>query len=132
YYAERFRGNDELADRSRKRIESANKVADLLVGWSQMALGHEPHYKDLRRFLDNDFRADLQNLSLYWWFGQISTAYDAQANQEFIVRLGQYLLERGYFKAQQLPQLYRIAMENDRKTLLLIVQRLVASKLGLP
>ncbi len=132
FYVERFRGNDDLAGLTERRFQAADQLADLFVGWSQMELGREPGYDQLRRFLDVDFRRDLKNVGSYVWAGQLAGNYKTNANEEFTVRFGQYLLERGYFKVGEMPVLFRDASDNDTPAMLRRIQRLVARKMGMP
>jgi len=132
FYVERFRGNDDLAGMTERRFKAADRLADLFVGWSRMELGREPGYGKLRQFLDVDFRHDLKNLSVYWWEGQLASDYKTNADEEFVVRYGQYLFERGYFTVGEIPALFRGASGDDPKPLLHQLQRLVARKMGVP
>ncbi len=131
FYVERFRGNDDLAGMTEQRFRAADRLADLFLGWSQMELGREPGYDKLRRFLDMDFRRDLKNVGEYWWEGQLVNNYKTNAGEEFTVRFGQYLLERGYFKLGETPELFRDASANDSQAMMRRIQRLVAEKMGL-
>jgi hypothetical protein len=130
FYMERFRGNDDLAGMTERRFKAAERLADLIVGWSRMELGREPGYGKLRQFLDVDFRHDLKNLSAYWWEGQLASGYKTNASEEFIVRFGQYLFERRYFTIGEIPGLFRDASGDDPQALLCRIQRLVARKMG--
>jgi len=132
FYVERFRGNDDLAGMSEQRFKAAERLADLIVGWSQMELGREPGYDKLRQFLDVDLRRDLKNLGAYCWEGQLASGYKTNADEEFTVRFGQYLLERGYFTIGEIPALFRDVSGNDPQALLDQIQRLVARKMGVP
>jgi len=129
-YAERFRGNDDLAGMAERRLKAADQLTDLLIGWSKLELGHEAGYPRLRHFLDVDFRRDLKNASAYWAEAQFIDLYQTNADQEFIARFGQYLLERGYFQVGELPSLSRMLGENDNHSLYLLAQSLIARKLG--
>ena len=133
FYVERFRGNDDLAGMTEQRFKAADRLADLFIGWSRMELGRERGYDKLRQFLDVDFRRDLKNLSAYWWEGQLASGYKTNADEEFIVRFGQYLFERGYFKIGEIPGLLRnVTGGDDSQALLRPIQRLVARKMGVP
>ncbi len=132
FYVERFRGNDDLAGMTERRFQAADRLADLIVGWSQMELGREPGYDKLRQFLDVDFRRDLKNLGAYWWEGQLAGGYKTNASEEFVVRFGQYLFERGYFTIGEIPGLFREMSGDDPQALLRRIQRLVARKMGVP
>jgi hypothetical protein len=132
YYAERFRGNDDLAGMAERRFQAADRLADLMVGWSEMELGREPGYGKLRRYLDADFRRDLKNVGAYWWEGQLTDNYKTNSSEEFVARFGQYLFERGYFRMGDVPGLYRAVSGDDSPALLRRIQRLVADKMEVP
>ena len=132
FYVERFRGNDDLAGMTERRLKAADQLADLFVGWSKMELSHEPGYAKLHQFLDVDFRRDLKNFSAYWLSGQLVSAYQTNADEEFTVRFAQYLLEHGYFTVEEMPGLFKDAAGNDSLAIFRRVQRLVARKMGVP
>jgi hypothetical protein len=131
FYVERFRGNDDLAAQTEHKIRAADQLTDLVIGWSQVELGREAHYQDLRRFLDVDFRRDLKNLSLYSWIGGVASSYKPEASEEFIVRFGQYLAEHGYLKLEDAPNLFKIGQTGGDLKLDLLIQKFVAKKLGI-
>jgi len=132
FYSERFRGNDDLAAQTAKGFQAADQITDLVIGWTRTEFGRERGYKKLRKFLDEDFRRDLKNAGLYLWVEQVSALSDTNAPQEFAVRFGQYLLERGYLKPSDAPQVYLAAGDSgDGFTMLNLVQRLVTDKLGI-
>jgi hypothetical protein len=130
FYEERFRGNDDLAGIAAQRAQAADQLADLLLGWSRRELGREPGYRKLRQFLDVDFRRDLKNLGAYRWEAQVVGNYITNADEEFMVRFGQYLCERGYFQVEELPGLFRDMNGGDSSALWRRIQRLVARKMG--
>ena len=132
FYEERFRGNDDLVGMSEQRSKAADRLGDLILGWSQMELGRKPGYDKLRRFLNVDFRRDLKNFSTYWWAGQLAGDYKTNASEECNVRFGQYLQERGYFTAGELPEILGSAISDDPKMLLTWSRRLLARKMGVP
>ena len=132
FYVERFRGNDDLAARARERLAAADQLADLVLGWSRVEFGREPGYKNLRCFLDTEFRQDLKNLTLYSWAGEISSAYHHEAGEEFIVRFGQYLSERGYLKVEDAAGLVQLVADGEAAPVLRLVQKFLAEKLGVP
>lgn len=130
FYLERFRGNDDLAAQTTKRLAVADQLADLALGWSRAEFRHEPRYQNLRLFFDGDFRRDLKNLSLYQWAGDISSSYKPEATEEFIVRFGQYLVERGYLKVEDAPGLVQTFLSDDSGRACLLLQAFLAEKLG--
>lgn len=132
FYVERFRGNDDLAANVARRYQAADQITDLAIGWSKSEFGHERGYKKLRQFLDRDFRNDLKNGGLYFWTGEISGLSDTNAAEEFTVRFGQYLVERGYLKLSDAPAVYAILQNGDAAAMLGLVRRVVAGKMGIP
>ena len=152
FYVERFRGTDDLAGIIERRIKAADQFADIFVGWSRMELRRKPNYEKLRHFLDVDFRRDLRNLTLYCWENQLVSDYktndlegkpgtdwlalysNSSVTEEFAVRFGQYLFERGYFRVGELPPLCRALLgdEMDAQAVRLGIQRVVARKMDVP
>ncbi len=130
FYLERFRGNDDLAAEATNRLAAADQLADFVLGWSRAEFRHEPRYQNLRRFLDGDFRRDLKNLSLYLWAGDVSSLCKPEATEEFIVRFGQYLIERGYLKPEDALALVPTFSGDDSGRACLLLQALLAEKLG--
>lgn len=128
FYLERFRGNDDLVARTTRQFAAADKVTDLIIGWTRTEFGRERGYKKLRNFLDEDFRHDLKNAGLYFWIGEISDLTDTNAPEEFMARFGQYLLERGCLRLSDVPELYT----SDGYSALSLIQRLAAEKMGIP
>jgi hypothetical protein len=131
-YVERFRGNDNLVSQINQATTAADQLVDLIEGWTRTELARQAKYKDLRQFLTQDVRQDLKNLSLYCWAGSLSSRYKTETENEFVMRVGQYLVERDYFRAADLPQVLRASQANDPKALMLLVRRLVARKLSVP
>ena len=77
-----------------------------------------------------DFRHDLKNLSSYWREGALVNSYKTNASEEFAVRFGQYLFERGYFTLGEIPDLFKDT--DNLQAQLQWIQRLVARKMGVP
>jgi hypothetical protein len=132
FYLERFRGNDDLVAANAKRLHAADQLVDLVIGWSKKELGGERGYPQLHRFLDIDFRNDVKNLSLYGWMMAAAPGDKDWNGEEFAVRMGQYLVERGYLDLSDLPELQHVAEGNDGRPLMRLIQRMVAGKLGIP
>ena len=130
FYLERFRGNDDLAAQATKRLAAADQLSDLVLGWSRAEFRHEPRYQNLRRFLDGDFRRDLKNLSLYLWAGDVSSLCKPEATEEFIVRFGQYLIERGYLKVDDALALVPIFSGDDSGRACLLLPSAPGGKTG--
>ena len=133
FYVERFRGNEDLAKLAEQRLKAANQVTDLLIGWSQSELGQDPHYPQLRTFLDTDFRHDFKNVGEYFWQWQVAGDRQTNVAGEFIARIGEYLYEKDYFKLEEIPKL-SVMMNHggDVAASHAWLQRLVARKMGVP
>lgn len=132
-YVERFQGNDDLAALTKKRFQAADQIADLVIGWAQSEFGREHGYAGLRKFLDENFRQDLKNAGLYFWAGEVSALSGTNATEEFTMRFGQYLYERGYLKLSDMPELYSALNSADAESLMLrLLQRFVAEKMEVP
>jgi len=133
FYLERFRGNDDLAERTLKQYHAADQFTDLVIGWSKTEFGRERGYGKLRQFLNEDFRNDLKNAGQYFQLGLAGASSNTNAPEEFIVRFCQYLLERGYLKLSDLPKLHMLASSAGVDSEVpQLMQRLVAEKLGVP
>jgi hypothetical protein len=134
FYVERFRGNDDLSAQTTQRLAAADQLTDLVLGWSRKEFSREAGYKNLRHFLDTDFRRDLKNLGMYAWGGEISDSCKTNGGEEFIVRFGQYLVERGYVKLNDTPEFHKVFQDSVEvgPYLARLLQRFVAEKLGLP
>lgn len=132
-YVERVRGNDDLLADVETRQQAANRLADLLTGWLAAELEGEAGFAELHEFLDQQLRRDLNNLSLYSWGFGVNSDHEEAARTEWLVRVGQYLVERSYFTPDQLPMLARAVREAGQgrpASLLTIVQRFAAAKMG--
>ncbi len=142
FYVERFRGNDDPAGVAAKRLQAADQLTDLVIGWAQEQFGKEAHFQDLRRFLDVRLRQDLKNFSSYFapvfdgyatqrpgMSAEESSKASEQALEEFGIRFGQYLVERGYLKSSDVPGVLRLFVVSDERYPTRLLQRLLAEQL---
>jgi hypothetical protein len=133
FYMERFRGTNDLAGEAARRIQAADQIDDLLIGWSQTRFGHERGYKNLHKFLDGDFRRDLKNAGLYAWMGEVNSLSETNNPNEFIFRFIQYLYERGYLKLSDTRDIYLLLNDKeDPSNVQRLVQRLLMEKMDIP
>lgn len=130
FYLERFRGSDDLTAQVNRRNAAADRLTDLVAGWSWAEFRHEPGYKKLHRFLDTNFRRDLKNLALYSWAAELSTSNSP--GEEFTARFGQYLVERGYLKLEDTAWLAQALAGTNDSWAPLLVQRFLSEKLEVP
>lgn len=145
-YVERFRGNPDQAAALQDKLAKADKLVDHLIGWLTMELGKEPGFAQLKAFLGGDFRKDVHNLVLMNWtanglmeltpqtdFKQAAAPQAEVGRQVMLVRMLQYLMERGYFTRSQVPMVWRSGDSGDAPSPLLgLIQRLMATKMGVP
>lgn len=135
FYAERFRGETDLAAQLERRLAATDRMAEYAIGWMTQELKQEPGFENLRKFLDGDFRKDMKNLCLYAAQSTFASTYQTNTLDEYIVRFGQYLMEHGYFKFTELPHLAgAVSNHNDPEAetkFYSFIQRLVARKLGI-
>jgi hypothetical protein len=131
FYMERFRGSNDLVAMSARRLKAADQMVDLVIGWSGTEFGREANYKELRKFLDGEFRSDVKNLTLYMWSREMVEKYQENAMEEYLLRYGQFLMERGYLQMGDLAELAGGDSSTSEKRTIVLVQRLVAKKLGM-
>jgi hypothetical protein len=136
-YLERFRGRDDLGPQLQEGFDAADRGMELLIGWAGWNLGEHPGWGKLRSFLDTKVRADLKSLLVYLSTSFVLDDYNKEASKEMGVRVIQFLLERGYFTAADLPRV-AVAFQRDEITdpgkgsfTMALVQRRVADELGL-
>lgn len=131
-YVERFRSDDDLVAALEKRKQAMRHLADLVTQWLTSELRTEPGFAKLDEFLRDDFRRDMQNVLLYvWTFGLAGS--DDERTGEGLIRVGQYLAERGYFEIEQIPAFARALQEENGRALQPLLQtmrRFVATKMG--
>lgn len=127
-YVERFRGVDDIAAEWERRKVAADRVTEHLIGWLGQEFQNDPGWPPLKEFFNSHVRRDLLNLSLYLWTAGLSRQDDR--NLEILVRVTQYLVERGYVSFEEAPALLRAASDgrrDDGKHVLEIIrQKLVA------
>ena len=143
-YLERVRGDDDIAASLERRREAADRLVDLLIGWSESELAEASELPKVRVFLDTLFRRDLINLGIYAEATEIVNIERSiqgredpsreQGEMEVVARMIQYCVERNYVTPQQLPEWdYAVDQANQQRPGLLIelVQRTLATKIGI-
>lgn len=111
-YVERFRGVDDIAAEWDRRKVAADRVTDHLIGWLGQEFENDPGWPSVKEFFNTHVRRDLLNLSLYLWTAGLSRQDDR--NPEILVRVVQYLVERGYVSYEEAPALLRTASDSRR------------------
>jgi len=135
-YSERFLGDDDLEGRLSASIKATDRVVDLLIGWLESELGQDSGFDRLRVFLDETFRQDLQNVALYLWKSRTEARGREVVAEEMIVRIFQYIAERGYFPVEMLSvfagsEFRGLSGEEDMNPWK-VVRRNIAEKMGIP
>ncbi len=128
-YVERFRGVDDVAAEWERRKVAADRVTEHLIGWLGQEFQNDPGWPPLKEFFNSHVRRDLLNLSLYLWTAGLSRQDDH--NPEILVRVMQYLVERGYFTFEELPALMRADADgrrDDGKHLLEVIRQKIVAR----
>lgn len=131
-YAERFRGDDDLATAMADRRAAIDDVVDLLVGWVDASF-EESERATLRGFVDTGFRNDFHNLALYVWTASaIAGDFDDDVVEERtwtpMLRMAQYLVERDYLTITDLPAIGRMMSNNDGDALMEFARMAIVRK----
>jgi hypothetical protein len=129
-YVERYRGDDDFSAAVERRHAAADQLTELAIGWFGTELGREPGFPLFKRFLDENLRSDLKNVGLYAWAAEALAEHEVDVEEEFTVRLAQYLVERDYLTVKELPSFVRAFSEEDSRRLAELFQGLVARKMG--
>lgn len=129
FYVERLRGNDDLLGTIEKKLQTADQLTDLIIGWSTVQFESEPGFEQLHQFLNHDFRHDLKNLVFYMW---VSEDFKSEkSNEDLLIRFWQYLIEREYVEIKEVPGFIRGWQMDDEALFCQLLQRLIARKLGI-
>jgi hypothetical protein len=136
-YMERFRGDADLGP-GREKLDAnltkqraaADQIVDLVVGWLQQEMGQDPAFPRVRQFLDKDLRGDLKSLLLFGWAHNVAAGLGDASEEELVARAVQFLVERGYLRMTDVPAVFRIELASDTGQFLILVQRLLARKMG--
>jgi len=149
-YAERFRGNDDLAMQLQASLKATDRLIDIMDGWLETRIGQEAWWIALHQFIDTEFRQDLKNLFLHLWLlgnakPELLTPSDEERRQKDVVaRIALYLLERDYIVLDEIPELTRLAssfttekmvkntsLNKDQRATFLFLRRMLTRKLGI-
>ena len=140
-YVERFRGNDQPSEVLAEMSRSAERLTKLLTGWLKSEFGQHKEFPKIRRFIDEDLRKDIKNLSIYLWLGSNESRHFWQegpgkndrenVQKEIAARAFQYLFERNYLVAQDLAVFMKIEEEQPTELLEPLIRKFLAGKLKL-
>ncbi len=137
-YVERFRGNDQPGETLQETFHSADRLTDTLIGWLKSEFGSYKEFSKLQRFMDQDFRKDIKNLSTYLWLGLNESRHiweddDSQekTQMEIAARAFQYLFERDYLAMDDLFVIMRTGEQEAFEQLEPPIRKLLTKKVML-
>ena len=133
FYSERFRGSDDLQSALAERERAAHGLVDHFRDWIESAIDDPQVAKPIARWIDTEFRSDLQNAVLYSWScisAATLTTSDTQ-DWDLPVHLTQFLMSRDYLRIDEIPEWSRAIAIEDHKHVCRIVCRVVARKVGI-
>lgn len=130
-YAERFRGQIDLAAQIEDRKQAVETIVDLVQGWLERELDDPREVERVREFLRGDFRNDLLNLSLYLWDKPRLSKLKPGDSVELGVRLATYLQERGYLEARDIATAISSFETEDKLALMKQLRQLLVKRLDL-
>lgn len=122
-YIERFRGTNDPAGELKRRQLAADRLTELLISWLERELKNDSQWPTLRRFLEEEFRHDLYNVSVFAW--TIDLHNGSGEIPEPMLRAVHFLVERGYFQYDEIPTIIRAFqdLEQDRAERVLVKLR---------
>jgi len=114
-YVERFRGSGDFDAQIYDHRAAADRLTEITMGWFDEQLKTSPHKAAVRRWLHQDFRQDLRNVVAFLLVaprslddtgeGPIHLTDPGKPTDNPMLRIMQYLVERGYFGAAEAVRL---------------------------
>jgi hypothetical protein len=138
-YAERCRGNDDLAANLNARRAALDRTFDVLIAWLDEQLKDDPLAAKLHELFDGPVRRDAHNLLLDAWAALTCSRnrpYDDAAALFYDITFCalEYLAERDYFSPSEVPQIMRTFDQSaglDDEQFLRLVRSVLTRKLKL-
>jgi hypothetical protein len=131
FYAERFRGDDDLLGQVEARLLATDRVTDLLIAWFESEMGEDARWPGLRGFMDTQMRRDMKNLSLYVLELKREGVEDEVWGPVYMARVGQYLIDRDYVEKDDLVEVMRTFLPSREEEPDDLLQRVVARRMGI-
>jgi hypothetical protein len=143
-YAERFRGADDQQARLVRLQTARDEVSGLVRGWLAANLAGHEGWDTLAAFLDGPLRADLANVLLGAWIGQLTSesrplpgeAAAPALRQATVARLLLYLAEHDYLRPAEFPVWLAFFQDEtadaEKARALACLGQVAARKAGLP
>jgi len=133
-YAEQFGGNEHLADSLDRDMVVIDRLLKALTLWLEAEFEDASDLEQMTAALNGEFRSDFRNLFLLSWLDEVSPG-GAFKEPELVVRIAQYLSNRGYFEPTDIPQFMRAAYELDDDSdeeMVSLITRGLAARMGVP
>lgn len=138
WYFERIGGAADLDGETFDRRAAVDRLVDLIIGWFDEQMKDSPHRESVHRFLQQDFRQDVRNisaLSLALWSAEFHDAEPADREgfiEEPAAGIAAYLVEHDYLlEDEPIIPIFDVAELQPEQTLS-ILRRLLARKAKLP
>ena len=139
-YVERFGESDDVARAHDERLKKLDRLTEIVMGWLDSELAGDTRYKGMRDKLADGLRSDARNLLLMHWTrlvieqyvkdGGDKTTEKPEPGEREERRVQLFLADRGYFDMKDLPAMERAFKHGDDTSRCLVLQRVIASKLG--
>jgi hypothetical protein len=141
-YLERFRGDTDIDAQLYDRRAAVDQLCDLIVAWFDEQLAGKPEQAAVKRFLHQEFRQDVRNISAMFYIARGSEQWpDENADESAkgpvgqragVVSLVDYLAEHDYVQQIDLPVIAACLQPDDREAAFALVRKMLARKAKLP
>ncbi len=133
-YTEQFGGNENLSAGLDRGMLAIDRLLKTLTLWLDAEFEEAQDLQQLTAALNREIRADFRNLFLLIWVDEVSPE-GAFKEAELIVRIAQYLSNRGYFEPADIPEFLLAAYELDNdidERMVGLITRGIATRMGVP
>lgn len=141
-YLERFRGDTDIDAQLYDRRAAVDRLCDLVVAWFDEQLAGKPEQAAVKRFLHQEFRQDVRNVSAMLYFARCSEQSPDEKIEEAagghigqrtaVVSLIDYLAEHDYVQQIEMPVIAACLQPDDRDAAFAQVRKMLARKAQLP
>lgn len=141
-YLERFRGDTDIDAQLYDRRAAVDRLCDLVVAWFDEQLAGKPEQAAVKRFLHQEFRQDVRNISAMLYLAQGSDHFPDEKADEVapspvgqraaVVSLVDYLAEHDYLQQVEFPVIEACLQPDDREAAFAQVRKMLARKAKLP
>lgn len=141
-YLERFRGDTDIDAQLYDRRAAVDRLCDLVVAWFDEQLAGKPEQAAVKRFLHQEFRQDVRNISAMFYIARGTeqwpdeksddAAPDPIGQRAAVVSLIDYLAEHDYVQQIELPVIEACLQPDDREAAYAQLRKMLARKAKLP